>query len=445
MPWTWLKRRSKRAWPAAPRRPRSSGSAIRRSSAAASAGGVARRHQQAGLVGADQLGDRRDRGRDTGQALALRLHQDVGQAVAIAVAGDPAGQDEQIGCAVMLQHHRMWLGAEPGDALGQAERRGLTRQPRALGAVPDMHQPPMQPRRQQRERAQQVGIAFLVDQPADRQHDRGVARILAAAGWARDPRRAAEAVEVEAVIGQADSARLRCERAQMCRAGCGAGDQPAAVGELLGLVPIGRRPDILGVRRDRPGQSGQQRGIARDRGRRVEEMGMQLPDPTGQLVGEHERLAEPADAVARAIAAQVAPPGGPRRAITRPAAQRAPGGEQLARRLVEIFRQINHRRRDLVMDRMGRAVGRTPQRDDEERQAALLERANLLGNEGLGQPRIAFEHECRGRGFGGQGCRRRVLDPGHARRLHSRPRAPSLRSAAAASAAMTGAAWRPNQ
>ncbi len=55
---------------------------------------VARRQQHTGRSVLDQLGDSRYPGRDTGEALALCFHQNVGQPVAVAVLGHFGGKHE---------------------------------------------------------------------------------------------------------------------------------------------------------------------------------------------------------------------------------------------------------------------------------------------------------------------------------------------------------------
>ena len=93
-----------------------------------------------------------------------------------------------------------------------------------------------------------------------------------------------------------------------------AGDQPVAGGELLALLPIGRRPDVLGMGRDAPGLARHEGGIAGDGGRGVQEMGVQPRDARRQLGRQHQRLAEAPAAVGRRVAAEVGQPGPERRA-----------------------------------------------------------------------------------------------------------------------------------
>ncbi len=45
------------------------------------------------------------------------------------------------------------------------------------------------------------------------------------------------------------------------------------------------------------------------------------------------------------------------------------------------------------MDLVDRPVGRVAQGDDQQLEAALLERMQLLRDEGLGQARVALDHD----------------------------------------------------
>ena len=91
----------------------------------------------------------------------------------------------------------------------------------------------------------------------------------------------------------------------------GAGGDPLAVQELLAQLPGGRRPDVLGMRREAPRATGQRGGIARDRRRRVRIVGVDDADIRRHLGGQHQGLAEAADPVGGTIAPQVRKPRGP--------------------------------------------------------------------------------------------------------------------------------------
>ena len=114
--------RAPRLSAAAPSRWRSAGSRIARSSARRQRRRIVGRHDKAVLAVVEQLGHAGNVGRDAGKPLARRLDQHIGQAVAVAVVGDPAGQHEEIGCAVARQHLLLRQRAEPVDPVGNAER-----------------------------------------------------------------------------------------------------------------------------------------------------------------------------------------------------------------------------------------------------------------------------------------------------------------------------------
>ena len=133
-------------------------------------------------------------------------------------------------------------------------------------------------------------------------------------------------------------------------------------------------------------------------------MGVQAPDLRRQRVGQHQRLAKPADAVAGALTGKVGEPQPPRGAVARAPANRAPGAQEAERCPVQIFRQIVHGRPDLVVHRMARAIGRVAQGVDDDIEPARFQALDLLRDKGLGQARIALEDEGDGIGrHGGTG------------------------------------------
>ena len=81
---------------------------------------VAAFDQDSGLFVRDQLWDRRYPGGDTGQTLALRFHQDVGQAIPVAITRDPAGKDKNIGFPIGRQDRLLRLRTAPGDLVRDA-------------------------------------------------------------------------------------------------------------------------------------------------------------------------------------------------------------------------------------------------------------------------------------------------------------------------------------
>ena len=115
-----------------------------------------------------------------------------------------------------------------------------------------------------------------------------------AAAMGRDRRRKPSGVE--AVVIEVDERGPGAARlAQMPGIDVGAGRHPGAGVELFALLPFGRRPDVLRMRRAAPGETAQEGGVAGHRGRRVQEMRVQLDDVARQLGGQHERLPQAAN------------------------------------------------------------------------------------------------------------------------------------------------------
>ena len=137
---------------------RKAGSAISRPSAAASAagspGGTSRPVSPSTISSAMAPA----RVATHGKPLARRLHQHVGQAVAVAVAGDPAGQREQIGGA----QGRQDLGLALRARARRCARRGRGSRP-GPSASGSSGPPPIWTKRQARVRA-----AAAPAPPADR-------------------------------------------------------------------------------------------------------------------------------------------------------------------------------------------------------------------------------------------------------------------------------------
>ena len=121
-------------------------------------------------------------------------------------------------------------------------------------------------------------------------------------------RRRREALEVETVIDELHSAGIirRRKAPERIKAGTRAGNAPLAVGDLLALLPIGRRPDILGMGGEAEGPSRQRRGIAGHRARRVEVVDVDVPDGRIEFARQHKGLAEPTPAIGCEIAPEIA-------------------------------------------------------------------------------------------------------------------------------------------
>ena len=195
----------------------------------------------------------------------------------------------------------MRLRAAPFDAIGDAERaRRAHRASRSSGPPPMCARRQCRFARQQRERVQEVVESFLVDGAADRQQRRPDAPDREPSRLSRRAWRGRGSARVDAVIDEVDRAPASPARSRRCsRVDRRARRRPRARRELLALLPLGSRPDVLRMRRAAPRQPAHQRGVARDRRRRVQEMRVQVRDVRRQLGGQHQRLAEPAHAVAR--------------------------------------------------------------------------------------------------------------------------------------------------
>jgi hypothetical protein len=125
----------------------------------------------------------------------------------------------------------------------------------------------------------------------------------------------------------------------------------------------------------------------------VQEVRVQAPDVVRQPCREHQRLAEAADAVRRRIAPQIPQPDCAGLPVARFPSDRQPGAQYAQRLAQQVLRQVTHRGADLVVDRMPARVGRLAQRDDDDVQAAALERGDLLGDERLREAWIPLENE----------------------------------------------------
>ena len=85
---------------------------------------------------------------------------------------------------------------------------------------------------------------------------------------------------------------MRAQALQVVEIGAGAGDAPVRFGELLAQLPVGRRPDVLGVGGERPAHAADHRRVAGHGGRRVQEVGVEPVDIGRELAGKHAGLAE---------------------------------------------------------------------------------------------------------------------------------------------------------
>ena len=199
--------------------------------------------------------------------------------------------------------------------------------------------------------------------------------------------------EVEAVIDELQPFRSRGQLLEPLQAQGRAGHQPGTIGELFRHFPGFAGPDVLGVRRHAPRQAAHRGGVARHRGWRVQEMGVEPLDRGRQLGRQHQRLPPAPQSIGRGIAPEVGEEFAPRRLVARQMPRLPPGREHATGIVLEILRQVDRAGSHAVVHGMMRLVGRPAQRPDFQRHAARLQPGDLLGDEGLGQPRPAFQDE----------------------------------------------------
>ena len=265
MPGAKPKSRRSRAWPAAPSRARKAGSAISRPIAAARAAGSPAGTRRPVSPLDEELLDGAGPGGDARQPLAGRLHQHIGQAVAVAVRGRsgwPARRDRR-------------RARPPGSRPGSARRaRRCARQGRGsrpgLSGSGSSGPPPIWTKRQARSAGSKARAArrsskpfFSTARPMERM-------TTGSEDW--HPSRGGRGS-----VGAGKRARSRPWRTRVTLRAPDASElrwaAPTAVqvtsqsqrGELLPLLPIGRRPDVLGMGRDAPGLA---RHAGRHSGRR---------------------------------------------------------------------------------------------------------------------------------------------------------------------------------
>ena len=203
----------------------------------------------------------------------------------------------------------------------------------------------------------------------------------------------AEAGEVEAVIAEMDvAASRRGARDARSRSAVQVTVQRAEPACRL-EIPVRRRPDVLGMRRAGPGDAGEQAGIAGAEAGVWMKCACSHSPPSGHSAASTSacpnrrkrlRVESCARSAAKAASARQKPA---------PARQAAEGPQHAQRLFVQIFREIEDRRADLVMDRMALlSVGRRRATMTRSR-AGLLQAEQLLRDKGLRQPRIAFQDD----------------------------------------------------
>ena len=206
MPRSSEKSRNVRSRPASPSRARSAGSPTSRASACASASRSRGAHEQPRDAVLDQLRDAGHVGSDARQALALRFHQHVGQAVAVAVARHARRQHEHIGGAIAREHVRLGERAEPRHALRDAERPRFLLEALQLRPATYVFEAPIEHRGQPGQRGQEVVVALLLHRAAHREDD-DRARVARRGGGLRVRWR--KALRIDAVVDEVDPRGVR--------------------------------------------------------------------------------------------------------------------------------------------------------------------------------------------------------------------------------------------
>ena len=120
-------------------------------------------------------------------------------------------------------------------------------------------------------------------------------------------------------------------------------------------------------------------------------MGVEIGNAVGEFIAEDQRLPEAPYPIPRAVAAEIAKPGGARRGVARPSAHGLPRPHHTEFFVAQILGQIVNRRLDVVVDGVVCGVGWVPQRNDLDRETAPFEREDFLGDECFGKAGIAFE------------------------------------------------------
>ncbi len=202
-----------------------------------------------------------------------------------------------------------------------------------------------------------------------------------------------EPVEPQAVVDEVDRTAGRAQCLQPAEARARACHYPSRAPELLGKVPVGRGPDVLGVGRTGPGQVEDGGRVGHDAGGRVDEMGVQPAHVGRQFGRQHERLPHPPQPVGRTVAREVGAEAAPGQRHAGTPSHPPPRGQHAPGRLVEVLGQVADGRPDGAVDGVQGRVGRAPQGHDPQVEARLFEPQDLLGDEGFRQPGIALQHE----------------------------------------------------
>ncbi len=245
--------------------------------------------------------DPRTNGRD---GKAGSLHQHIGQAITVTIAGYPTGDQEQIGLIIQVTNNITRLRAVPCDTTGNTEAGGLCLQIGEQLATTGMMPMPVKLVRQLRQCLQNGVQPLLAHRPAHGQQAQSAVPNRLGGFLLRNH----QIGRIEAVIDEMHRFRSLGQRAQMSAISGGTGHSPERIIELLHQFPILAGIDILGMGRNREGQIQQSGRIAGDRAGRMDEVGIEQISRARQFMRQYQRLSQPADTIGTAVTFEIAPP-----------------------------------------------------------------------------------------------------------------------------------------
>ena len=204
--------------------------------------------------------------------------------------------------AIGGEHGVLRLRAAPVDARGNAQPRSPALELCEQRPAADMHEAANGRSRRQQSPAPPADRRSLSWHGAADRQDRHRSQLVACrrarAGCGAN---GGKRVDVDAVIDELDLAgRQSCEVLAAARVQVTA---QCACAQLLALLPLGRGPDVLGVRRDAPAAGRASSQHSAHRGRRVQEMRVEMADVrAGSSAARTSAWPKRRDAVGRRVA-----------------------------------------------------------------------------------------------------------------------------------------------
>ena len=128
----------------------------------------------------------------------------------------------------------------------EAKPLSLTAERRCERPTADMNEPPFKAGRQKRQRRQQVVIAFLGNQPADRQENDGISRV-AAVPTKESSRRWRKALKIEPMVAEPDGVQARRKAREVAAPYFRASHNPFCFRQLCACLPGRSCPDVFGM------------------------------------------------------------------------------------------------------------------------------------------------------------------------------------------------------